>query len=99
MAANYHDIVSDLLKSCKTIVHNMYLVIHFLNSHFEFFPENLGTISEKNEEQFHQNISNMKSGTRASAAQVCWQIIYWTLKRDAPQTKYSKKSTSHLLGK
>jgi len=71
----------------------MYLEIHFLNSHLDFFPENLGTISDKNEEQFHQDISNMKSGTKASADQV------WTLKTDAPQTKYSKKSTIHLLGK
>jgi hypothetical protein len=72
-AANYQDIVSDPLKSCKTIVCNMYLEIHFLNSHLDFFPENLGTISDKNEEHFHQDISNMKSGTMASAAQVCWQ--------------------------
>jgi hypothetical protein len=60
------------LKSWKTIVCNMYLEIHFLNSHLDFFPENLGTISDKNEEHFHQDISNMKSHTRASAAQVCW---------------------------
>lgn len=31
-SANYDDIVSDLLKSCKTIVCNMYLETHFLNS-------------------------------------------------------------------
>jgi hypothetical protein len=51
----------------------MYLEIHFLNSHLDFFPENLGTISDKNEEHFHHDISNMKSGIRATAAQVCWQ--------------------------
>jgi hypothetical protein len=99
IAANYHDIVSDLLKTCKTIVGNMYLEIHFLNSHLDFFPENLGTVGDKNEEHFHQGISNMKSGTKASAGQVCWQTIYWMLKTDAPQTKYSKKSTNHLFGK
>lgn len=77
----------------------MYLEIQFLNSHLDFLPENLGTISDKNEEHFHQDISNMKSGTKVNAGQICWQTIYWTLKTDAPQTKYSKKSTNHLSGK
>lgn len=29
---------------------------HFLHSHFDYFPENLGTVSEKQGEIFHQDI-------------------------------------------
>ncbi|GBM81913.1 hypothetical protein AVEN_138580-1 [Araneus ventricosus] len=38
---------------------NMSLKIHFLHSHLEFYPENLGSVSDKHGEQFHQDISNM----------------------------------------
>ncbi|GBM59799.1 hypothetical protein AVEN_14381-1 [Araneus ventricosus] len=38
---------------------NMSLKIHFLHSHLEFFPENLGSASDERGERFHQDISNM----------------------------------------
>ncbi|GBL65643.1 hypothetical protein AVEN_9036-1, partial [Araneus ventricosus] len=38
---------------------NMSLKIHFLRSHLEFYPENLGSVGDKHGEQFHQAISNM----------------------------------------
>jgi len=41
-SANYQDIVQDLLTSYKAVGWNMSLKIHFLESHLDFFPENLG---------------------------------------------------------
>jgi hypothetical protein len=38
----------------------MSLKMHFLDSHLDFFPENLGVVSNKHREQFHQNISTME---------------------------------------
>ncbi|GBO45248.1 hypothetical protein AVEN_52070-1 [Araneus ventricosus] len=38
---------------------NMSLKIHFLHSHLEFYPENLGSVSDKHGARFHQDISNM----------------------------------------
>ena len=37
-AVNYQDVVQDLLTSYKAIGCNMSLKIHFLESHFKFFP-------------------------------------------------------------
>ena len=44
-AANYQDDVQDLLTSYKAMGCNMSLKIHFLESHLDLFPENLGEVS------------------------------------------------------
>ena len=44
-AKHYHDIVADLLNSYKVMGCNMSLNTYFLCSQFNFFPENLGTVS------------------------------------------------------
>ena len=51
-AANYQDDVQDLLTSYKAIGCNMNLKIHFLVSHSDFFPENLGEVSDEHGERF-----------------------------------------------
>ncbi|UYV62858.1 hypothetical protein LAZ67_2002168 [Cordylochernes scorpioides] len=57
---NYRDIVNDLLLSYKALGCNMSLKIHFLHSHLDFFPDNLGAVSDEHGERFHQAISNME---------------------------------------
>jgi hypothetical protein len=44
-AENYHEIVSDLLTAYKPMGCNMSIKVHFLGSHLNFFPQNLGEIS------------------------------------------------------
>ncbi|UYV64369.1 hypothetical protein LAZ67_3000426 [Cordylochernes scorpioides] len=57
---NYRDIVNDLLLSYKALGCNMSLKIHFLHSHLDFFPDNLGAVSDEHGEMFHQDISSME---------------------------------------
>jgi hypothetical protein len=45
-AAKYQDVVQDLLTSYKGMGCNMILKIHFLESHLDVFPENLGEVSD-----------------------------------------------------
>ena len=61
-AANYQDVVQDLLTSYKPMVCNMSLKIHFLEYHLDFFspPENLGEVSDEHSERFHQDIMGME---------------------------------------
>jgi len=54
-AANYQDIVQDLLTSYKNMESHMSLKIHFLESHLDFFPKNLGEDSDEHGERFHQD--------------------------------------------
>jgi hypothetical protein len=52
--------VQDLLSSYKAMWWNMSLKIHFLESHLDSFPENLGKVSDEHGERFHQDIMIME---------------------------------------
>ncbi|GBM24589.1 hypothetical protein AVEN_26835-1 [Araneus ventricosus] len=60
-AENYRQIVNNLLKAYKIMGCNMSLKFYFLHSHLDFFPENLGSVSDEHHEQFHQGISIMEA--------------------------------------
>ena len=55
-AANCQDVVQELLTSYKATGCNMSLKIHFLKSHLDFFPENLGEVRDEHGERFRQDI-------------------------------------------
>jgi hypothetical protein len=38
----------------------MYLEMHILDSHLDFFPQNLENVSDEHGEHFHQDISTME---------------------------------------
>jgi hypothetical protein len=38
----------------------MFLKIHMLHSHLDFFPDNCGMVSDRHGECFHQEIATMK---------------------------------------
>ncbi|GFV91345.1 uncharacterized protein TNCV_898621 [Trichonephila clavipes] len=38
----------------------MSVKVHFLHSHLDYFPENLGAVSEEQGERFHQDIKEME---------------------------------------
>jgi len=59
-AANYQDVVQDLLTLYKAMGCNMSLKIHFLESHLNFFTENLGKVNGEHSERFHQEIVAME---------------------------------------
>jgi len=59
-AANYQDVVKDLLTSHKAMRCNKNLKLHFLGSHLDFFLETLGEVSDEHGERFHQDIVAME---------------------------------------
>jgi len=69
-AANYQDVVQDLLTLYKAMGCNMSLKIYFLESHLGFFPENLGDVSDEHGERLRQDIMAMEK----------WYLGKWTLK-------------------
>jgi hypothetical protein len=70
---------------------NTSLKLRFLASHLDFFPENLGAISDEHGERFHQNISNMVKRYQGKWSLSVLADYSWTLKRDVPQATYSRK--------
>lgn len=88
---NYKEIVASMVENYKKLGCNMSVKLHFLDSHVDSFPENLGAVSEEQGERFHQDIKEMERRYQGR-----WDIrmmadYCWTLKRDSP-TKIHKKN-------
>ncbi|GBN89307.1 hypothetical protein AVEN_99336-1 [Araneus ventricosus] len=47
-------------KNVKILGCGMSLEVHFLDSHMDCFPENLGAVSEEQGERFHQDIKEIE---------------------------------------
>jgi hypothetical protein len=73
---------------------NMSLKVYFLGSHLDFFPENLGAVSDEHGERFHQNIYNMEKRYQGKWSLSMLVDYCWTLKRDVPQATHSRNSTT-----
>ncbi|GBM99817.1 hypothetical protein AVEN_268899-1, partial [Araneus ventricosus] len=76
----------------KSMGCNMSLKIHFLHSHLEFYPENLGPVGDENGERFHQDISNMGSRYGGKWNPKMLADYIWTLKMDIPPAKHSRQA-------
>ena len=59
---------------------NMSLKIHFLNCHLDFFPLNLGVVSDEHGERFHLDLSTMEKRYAGKSSQnmlvdYCWNHL------------------------
>ncbi|GBM24149.1 hypothetical protein AVEN_167552-1 [Araneus ventricosus] len=66
---------------------NMLLKIHFLNSHLEFFPKDLVSVSDEHGERLHQDISNIGARYQVKWNPKMLANYCWTLKMDIPQDR------------
>ena len=87
----YKTVVNDLLKSFKSLGCNMSIKLHFLNSHLDRFPENLGAVSDEQGERFHQDLKTMEERYQGR-----WDInmmadYVWSIKRDNPLCQHRRK--------
>ncbi|UYV71828.1 SETMAR [Cordylochernes scorpioides] len=79
----------------------MSLKIHFLHSHLDFFPDNLGAVSDEHGERFHQAISSMEKRYQGKWSPGMLSDYCWALKRDLPQANpwkmvISEPKSAHL---
>ena len=93
-ARNYREIVGELLQSYQDMGCNMSLKIHFLDSHLNFFPDNLGAVSDEHGERFHQDIPALEKRYHGQSSARMLSDYCWTMKRDVPDAKHRSKSTT-----
>jgi len=91
-AANYQDVVQDLMNAHKAMGCNMSLQIHFLESYLNFFPENLGKVSDEHGERYHHDIMATENRYQGKLTSSMLAEYCWTLKRGVPEAKYRRKS-------
>lgn len=72
---------------------NMSLKLHFLHSHLDFFPENMGSVSDEHGERFHQDVAAIEKRFQgrwepAMLADNCWSLV-----RETPGSHYMRKAS------
>ena len=55
-SVNYKDHIANMLKAFQNLGCNMSIKVHFLFSHLDRFPDNLGNVSAKQGERFLQDM-------------------------------------------
>ena len=76
---NFVQIIADFLHAYQELGARMTLKIHFLHSHLDFFPSNMGDVSDEHGEQFYQKIGEIKNRYQGNVnenmmADYCWFI-------------------------
>ena len=89
---NYKELMAELLSSFQHWGCNMRIKVCLLKSHLDSFPENLGSVSDEQEERFHQDIKLCImeccfEGHLDVMADYCWSLV-----RHKPQASRKRKA-------
>ena len=91
-ARNYAELVANMLTAFRNLGCNMSIKMHYLFSHMDRFPENLGSMSDEQGERFHQDMKEMETRYQGRWDAVMMADYCWTLKRDIPTAEHSRSS-------
>ena len=89
-ADNYKKIVETMIQNYRALGSRMSLKLHFFHSHLDFFPDNLGDISDEHGERFHQEIAIMESRYQGRFSPNMMGDYCWTLQREESQQNKRK---------
>lgn len=86
---DYSEIVEKMLQNFQKLGANMSVKLHYLHSHLDKFPDNLGDYSEKQGDRSHQDIKIMEKRYQGR-----WDrhMMAESLQRDCPGQKHQRKS-------
>ena len=94
-SSDYKEIVAKLLKDYKQIGAHMSLKLHFLHSHLDLFPANLGVTSYEQDERLHQNLHSMEKNYQGFWDEGMMSDYCWMLCETDGQT-YARQSNTGL---
>ena len=94
---NYRNLVNVMFQNFQALGAGMSIKLHYLFSHQDYLQENLGDVSEEQEERFHRDIKTMEE-----RYQGCWDShmmsdYCWTLIRDCTEQSHSRKSYKRIF--
>jgi hypothetical protein len=91
-ADNYKELVESMLSHFKNLGCNMSIKVHFLHSHLQRFPDNLGHYSEEQGERFHQDMKTMEERYQGRWNTHMMADYCWTLQRESSADAHNRKS-------
>ena len=80
---DYKELVNGLLDNYQRLGCLMSVLLHFLHSHLEYFPDNLGYYSEEQCERFHQDLKVMERRYQGVWGVNMMADDCWMLKRES----------------
>lgn len=84
--------MSELITNYHKIGANMSLKIHFLHSHLDFFPDNLGIVSDEHGERFHQDLMDLERRYQGFWDENMMGDYCWSILRETDVNVYKKKN-------
>ena len=91
-SSNYWYLVDVMLRNFQALGLRMSIKLHFLLSHLDYFPENLGDVSEEQGKRFHLDIKMMEERYQGRWDAHMMSGYCWTLIRDCTEQSYRRKS-------
>jgi len=91
------EIVTNMLRKYEVLGCNMSLKLHFLHSHLDHFPANLGAVSEEQGERFHQDIQKMESRYQGKSSIAMLSDYVWMLQYDEPGRAHNRTSRTRTV--
>lgn len=91
-AEDYELLVNRMLLAFRDLGCNMSIKLHFLNSHLDKFPENLGALSDEQGERFHQDLMMMEERYQGRWDKNMMADYCWSIKRDCPEQVHKRRS-------
>ena len=83
-----------MIEAFRSLSSRMSLKLHFLHSHLEFFPDNLGAVSDEHGERFHQDIAVVETHYKGKSNANMMGDYCWFLQKQS-ETKYYR-SAKHV---
>ena len=81
-----------MLRNFQALDSRMSIKLCYLFSHLDYFPENLGDVSEEQGKRFHQDIKMMEERYQGRLDAHMMSDYCWTLVRDFTEQSYRRKS-------
>lgn len=93
---DYKEIIDDMLRKFEKIGARLSLKMHFLKSHKDFFPDNLGAYSDEHGERFHQDISDIEERFNGRFIPSMLGEYCWSLLRDTKAVHKRRSPRKHF---
>lgn len=88
----YKMLIAKLFTAYKNMGCRMSLKMHLLHSHLDFFPDNLGAVSDEQGERFHQDIAVIERRYQGRWDEAMMGEYCWFLHRDNQNYEFKRKS-------
>ena len=96
-SADYVAVVNNFLTAYNDMGCNMSIKIHFLHSHLNFFPDNLGQFSDEQGERFHQEMAIIEKRFDGKNKINMLANYCWSLKRETDDDQFKEKDRVNIF--